>query len=127
MRESKRAIMGARFQELRQAKGLSQSQLAKAAGLPTSTLKNWEQGRREPLFSAAYQLARALGISLDELASKLFEEEQPPAPSAPKPKGRPRKAPTAAQDERSSGKAGEAPSGRKKPGRGKKKGKGESS
>ena len=72
-----REAMGGRFQELRLKKGLSQSQLARAAGVPVSTLKNWEQGRREPLLSAAYRLAKALGVSLDELAGKVFEEGPP--------------------------------------------------
>jgi transcriptional regulator with XRE-family HTH domain len=60
--------MGERMQRLRLAKGLSQSQLARAAGVPPGTLRNWEQGRREPLLSAAARVAVALGISLDELA-----------------------------------------------------------
>lgn len=83
MDEKRREAMGIVLQELRQAKGLSQSQLAKAAGLPTSTLKNWEQGRREPLLSAAYQLAQALGISLDEMAAKLFRTTPPPVEKKP--------------------------------------------
>jgi transcriptional regulator with XRE-family HTH domain len=66
--------MGERFQELRQARGFSQSELAKVAGLPVSSLKNWEQGRREPLLSAAYQLAKALGITLDHLAGTVFKD-----------------------------------------------------
>lgn len=60
--------MGQRLQRLRQDKGLSQSQLAKRAGVPVGTLKNWEQDRREPLLDTAAKIAVALGISLDELA-----------------------------------------------------------
>jgi transcriptional regulator with XRE-family HTH domain len=60
--------MGKRLQSFRLAKGLSQSQLAKAAAVPLGTLRGWEQGRRVPLLDAAARLAVALEISLDELA-----------------------------------------------------------
>ena len=63
----KRATMGGRLQELRQAAGMSQSQLARAANVPIGTLRNWEQDRRTPLFDTAARVARSLGVSLDEL------------------------------------------------------------
>ena len=69
--------MGQRLQRLRQAAGLSQSQLARAAGVPPGSLKNWEQGRRLPQLDAACRLARAVGVSLDELAGRVFEEGAP--------------------------------------------------
>jgi transcriptional regulator with XRE-family HTH domain len=93
--------MGERLQELRQAKGLSQSQLAKATGVPVGSLKNWEQGIRLPRLDAAWQLAKALGITLDELAGKVFESP-----------------PERAKGERSAGKPTSGPSGEKKPVRG---------
>jgi transcriptional regulator with XRE-family HTH domain len=60
--------MGHRLQLLRHQKELSQTQLAKAAGVPVGSLRNWEQGHRTPLLDAAARLAKALGISLDVLA-----------------------------------------------------------
>jgi transcriptional regulator with XRE-family HTH domain len=60
--------MGERFQQLRQEKGMSQPELARAAKVSVGALRNWEQGRRIPLFDAAIRLALALGVSLDELA-----------------------------------------------------------
>jgi transcriptional regulator with XRE-family HTH domain len=60
--------MGKRLQELRLSKELSQTQLAKLAGVPVGSLRSWEYGRREPLLSTAARLAIALGVSLDELA-----------------------------------------------------------
>lgn len=60
--------MGERLKRLRQAVGLSQPQLAKAAQVPLMTLRNWEQNRRIPRLDAAMSLARALGVTLDELA-----------------------------------------------------------
>jgi transcriptional regulator with XRE-family HTH domain len=75
--------MGERLQRLRQAAGLSQPQLAEAAGVPVGTLRNWEQGRRVPLLDTAACVAGALGVSLDELA--------PPVAPAPAKKGKGRK------------------------------------
>jgi transcriptional regulator with XRE-family HTH domain len=60
--------MGKRFKQLREANGLSQSQLARAAGVPVTSLQQWEQGRRTPLLDAAARVAEALDVSLDELA-----------------------------------------------------------
>jgi transcriptional regulator with XRE-family HTH domain len=66
--------MGERLQRLRLARQLSQSQLARAAQVPVRSLQSWEQGKRIPAFDTAARLARALGVSLDELAG-----DEPPA------------------------------------------------
>jgi transcriptional regulator with XRE-family HTH domain len=60
--------MGTRLQRLRKAAGLSQSQLARAAGVPLGSLQQWEQGRRTPLLDAAARIAVALQCSIDDLA-----------------------------------------------------------
>jgi len=67
--------MGTRLQELRQAAKLSQSQLARAAGIPASSLRNYEQGQRVPRIDAAYRLAHALQITVDELIGEVFVEK----------------------------------------------------
>jgi transcriptional regulator with XRE-family HTH domain len=59
--------MGDRLQKLRLARGMSQSQLARAAGVPVGSLRGWEQKRRTMLADAAVRLADALGITVDEL------------------------------------------------------------
>jgi transcriptional regulator with XRE-family HTH domain len=59
--------MGARLQKLRLAAGLSQSQLARAAGVPVGSLRGWEQARRTMLLDAAARLAVALGCTLGQL------------------------------------------------------------
>jgi DNA-binding XRE family transcriptional regulator len=58
---------GKRLQRLRHEAGLSQAKLARAAGIPHPSLRNWEYDIREPLVMTAAKLARALGVSLDEL------------------------------------------------------------
>jgi transcriptional regulator with XRE-family HTH domain len=68
--------MGGRLQRLRLARGLSQSQLARKAGVPAGTLKNWEHGRRTMLFDAAVKLADALDVSLDELAGRKWTKKK---------------------------------------------------
>jgi transcriptional regulator with XRE-family HTH domain len=62
-----RESFGVRLAVLRKAAGFSQPQLAEAAGVSVGTLRGWEQGRREPLASAVCALARALGVTADEL------------------------------------------------------------
>jgi DNA-binding XRE family transcriptional regulator len=66
--------MGGRIKRLREAAGMSQPQLAKAAGVPLTTLRQWEQNRRLPSWEWAVALADGLGCSLDELAGR----ETPP-------------------------------------------------
>jgi transcriptional regulator with XRE-family HTH domain len=60
--------MGQRLQRLRKEAGLSQSALARATGIPVTTIRGWEQDRRLPRIDSALKVARALGISLDKLA-----------------------------------------------------------
>jgi transcriptional regulator with XRE-family HTH domain len=59
--------MGERFKLLREAAGLSQKQLARSAGVPVSTLRNWEYGIRTPLLDAAARVAVAIGCTLGQL------------------------------------------------------------
>lgn len=53
---------------LREQAGMSRPGLAKAGNVPTGSIRNWEQGRREPMLSAAAAVATALSVSLDVLA-----------------------------------------------------------
>jgi transcriptional regulator with XRE-family HTH domain len=81
--------MGATLQRLRQGAGLSQPALARAAGIPVGTLRNWEQDLRVPRLDVAVKLANALGCTLDELAGRVPLPEAPPADQPKKPrKGR---------------------------------------
>jgi transcriptional regulator with XRE-family HTH domain len=73
-----------RMKRLREAAGLSQPQAAAAAGVPVATLRNWEQARRVPALDAAARLAKAIGVSLDELAG--IAEQAGPKSASRKPK-----------------------------------------
>jgi transcriptional regulator with XRE-family HTH domain len=64
--------MGERLRRLREAAGMSQTDLARAAGIPIGSLRNWEQDRRIPRLDAAASLAAAMHVSLDTLAGDLL-------------------------------------------------------
>jgi transcriptional regulator with XRE-family HTH domain len=57
-----------RLRELREKAGLTQEQLAAKAGVPIGSLRNHEQGQRQPSWSAVVKLSRALGVSTDVFA-----------------------------------------------------------
>ena len=57
---------GKKLKELRQQKGMTQTQLAEACGIPYGTVRDYEQDKRNPLLANAQILARVLGVSLDE-------------------------------------------------------------
>src|SRR5437773_7258715 len=53
--------------QLRQTRGLTQSQMAKLAGLPRATWANLESGAANPTLSVLHRVARALQVSIEEL------------------------------------------------------------
>ena len=55
----------------RAALGLSQAELAKAAGVSLRQLARYEAGEQQPVFSVAVALAEALNISLAQLAGQI--------------------------------------------------------
>ena len=61
--------VGQRIRAAREALGASLVNVATAAGISPSYLSQLEQDEREPALSIAARLARALRISLDDLAS----------------------------------------------------------
>ena len=58
----------------RTALGLSQAELAKAAGVSLRQLARYEAGEQQPVLSAAVSLADALGISLAQLAGQVSHD-----------------------------------------------------
>ena len=54
--------------ELRKERGWSQHELAVKVGVTASTVYNWERGKYEPVSSKLRLLARAFGVSMDDIA-----------------------------------------------------------
>jgi transcriptional regulator with XRE-family HTH domain len=81
------ATFGERLKAHREAAGLSQPQLAERSGVPVGTIRDYEQGRREPLLGAAAKLARALKKQLEDFLDDAGQAEAVPAKKTRKRKG----------------------------------------
>ncbi len=57
-----------RLRELRKRAGLTQAQLAQSSGVPIGSIRNYEQGQREPYWDVAFRLAAALAVSVEVFA-----------------------------------------------------------
>jgi transcriptional regulator with XRE-family HTH domain len=79
---------GERLQRLRNEAGLTQMGLADRAGVPLTSLRNWEHDRREPLVSVLFKLAAALGVDCRAFADCIGADQ---AELPAKKKGRKRK------------------------------------
>ena len=62
--------LGLAIRELRESAGISQEDLAHAAGVTTGTVSAIERGRSNPTWATAKAIAAALDVSLTELASR---------------------------------------------------------
>ena len=60
-------VTGAAVKRLREARGLTQAELAERIGVSSKTVSKWETGKGLPDISLLQPLATALGISLIEL------------------------------------------------------------
>jgi DNA-binding XRE family transcriptional regulator len=63
------ATLGQKIRAAREARGLTQAELAERASVAQGYLSYLEQDQREPSLSIAARIARELNIPLDELAS----------------------------------------------------------
>jgi transcriptional regulator with XRE-family HTH domain len=79
-----------RLKELREAAGLSKYRLAQLSGLTRQAISNLELGNREPTWVTVQRLARALGVSMEDLADP--EIIRPPEPPRRRPGRRRKKA-----------------------------------
>lgn len=61
------AQLGMRIVAARKAHHMSQEQLAVASDIDRSHMGFIEQGRRKPTVSTLFKIARALGVSLEEM------------------------------------------------------------
>jgi transcriptional regulator with XRE-family HTH domain len=63
------ARLGANVAQLREARGLTQHQIAKVAGVPRATWAHLESGAANPTLSVLHRAASALQVSIEELIS----------------------------------------------------------
>jgi transcriptional regulator with XRE-family HTH domain len=63
------ARLGLNVRQLREARGLTQDQLAKIAGVPRATWANLESGAANPTLSVLRRAAAALQVTIEELLS----------------------------------------------------------
>ncbi|MBS2032494.1 MAG: helix-turn-helix transcriptional regulator [Deltaproteobacteria bacterium] len=63
------ARLGHNIKQLRDARGLTQQQMAKASGLPRATWTNLESGAANPTLGVLHKVALALQVSIEELIS----------------------------------------------------------
>ena len=59
--------MDNQIRALRKALGLSQEELAKACGVSRQTINAIENNKYDPTLALAFQFAKSLGITVDEL------------------------------------------------------------
>ncbi len=59
---------GERLRELRERAGLTQEQLATASEVAIGSVRNYEQGHREPYWHVAFRLAAGLGVDVSAFA-----------------------------------------------------------
>ena len=77
--------LGETILKKRQARGLSQEKLAELVGVSRQAVSKWEVGDAIPDTDKLIPLARALGISVDELLGNVPEEEEVQEDSAEPP------------------------------------------
>ena len=77
--------LGETILKKRQARGLSQEKLAELVGVSRQAVSKWEVGDAIPDTDKLIPLARALGITVDELLGNVPEEEEVQEESAEPP------------------------------------------
>ena len=55
---------------IRVLRGMSRSQVAEAIGVTTETIGRWERGESEPTRPYLIAMARAYGVSIDQLVGE---------------------------------------------------------
>ena len=58
--------MYAKYVELRDAKGMTDADVAKITGIPRSTFTDWKSHRSNPKLEKLIKIAKALDVSIEE-------------------------------------------------------------
>ncbi|MFD0352389.1 helix-turn-helix domain-containing protein [Streptomyces sp. NPDC127110] len=74
--------VGSRLRELREARGLSLSELARRSAVGKGTLSELEAGRRNPTLETLYALATALGVPLSSVLHATAPRLPAPSPES---------------------------------------------
>lgn len=76
-------MMGEKIQTLRKGAGLTQDQLAQRVGVSRQAVSRWELGEAAPETEKLLPLARALGVTVDELLEQPAAEAEREAERRP--------------------------------------------
>lgn len=91
------ATFAERLRELREAANLTQEGLARSCDVSIGSIRDYEQGRREPNMRALFKVVKALGVSC-EVFAECFGAGLPSGPD-PEPTPPAGPAPSAEQDQ----------------------------
>ncbi len=83
---SEKGYFALRLKELRRQAGLSQPQLAERSGVSVGTIRQFEQGRREPTYATLVKLVEGLAVSLAAFEPPAGVIRQAPAMRSRKPR-----------------------------------------
>ena len=72
-RELEGDAMKNRIEEIRNAKGIRQDELAKLMGVSRQTISSLENGRYNPSIMLAYKISQYFGMTIEEVF--IFDEE----------------------------------------------------
>jgi transcriptional regulator with XRE-family HTH domain len=74
-------VMMPTIRELREQAGISQRELARRSGVHYMSIYQWEAGKHRPRFDQMRAVARALGVSMDDIdLVEVSENERHDAP-----------------------------------------------
>jgi transcriptional regulator with XRE-family HTH domain len=64
-RKGNPVTFGEKLREIREKAEFRQEDLAESSGVPIGSLRGYEQGQREPSWSAVVKIAKALGVTCE--------------------------------------------------------------
>ncbi len=73
MAEMEMVMLGKRIAQLRQERGLSQSELARRTGYTPQAINQWERGKRQPTLISCQKIAAVLQVDPVELLKLAVE------------------------------------------------------